>query len=279
MLLLLLQVLLLVKGQSLEDYLDLDLCDNALRFSYDAQTQQLQLINSEVLCAECSGIVNQQQSPNTYTAPCDSAESRQKWIMNESSPVFVSSANDTGNSSCRWKWIASNKESSSSGALSSPISSLCFAQRGSRKVQPTTCAASSVSHGMPFCDKSLAQTERAAALTSMLTLDEKLDLWSPSFPSPYVARLNLKSYMWDSTCIHGPAPYHLSPAPNVTVTAHAINLGATFDLNLVAAISNMTAIEMRAVTQFFYNNITFGTGVLALGCDGGPLANSAHDPR
>ena len=64
----------------------------------------------------------------------------------------------------------------------------------------------------------------------------------------------------------------------MTVTAHAINLGATFDLDLVERISNMTAVEMRAVTQKMYGESN-GTLVLALGCDGGPLANSAHDPR
>eukprot|EP01052_Picozoa_sp_SAG31_P013662 SAG31_NODE_827_length_11749_cov_14.363090_6_plen_449_part_00 len=82
----------------------------------------------------------------------------------------------------------------------------------------------------------------------------------------------------DATCIHGPAPYHVVPAPNVTVTAHAINLGATWDLELVAEVSDMTWKEMRAVTQKYYKMLN-GTHVIALGCDGGPLANSAHDPR
>ena len=39
------------------------------------------------------------------------------------------------------------------------------------------------------------------------------------------------------------------------------------------------AVEMRAVTQKYYTQVTSGQAVLALGCDGGPLANDAHDPR
>ena len=148
-------------------------------------------------------------------------------------------------------------------------------------ILPTTCGAGSVAAAMDFCDRSLSFERRSELLTAHLTQAEKLALWSPALPTSPIPRVNLKGYMWDSTCIHGAAPYHLNNvglAANVTVTAHAINLGATFDLDLVERISNMTAVEMRAVTQKMYGESN-GTLVLALGCDGGPLANSAHDPR
>jgi beta-glucosidase len=51
-----------------------------------------------------------------------------------------------------------------------------------------------------------------------------------------------------------------------------------FDTDLVARISTATSDEMRAISQ---STMRTGDGqlVTALSCDGGPLANSAHDPR
>lgn len=157
------------------------------------------------------------------------------------------------------------------------------AAAASKNVASTTCADGSPSAGASWCDVSLPLSVRAELLTAELDLDEKLALWSPALPTSGVPRLNLKGFMWDNICIHGAGPYHIKPpiveaTPNVTVTAHAINLGATFDLDLVRRVSNMTAREMRGVTQAVYQE-TNGTLVAALMCDGGPLANSAHDPR
>ena len=74
------------------------------------------------------------------------------------------------------------------------------------------------------------------------------------------------------TCIHG-GPFH-----GATVGPHAINQGATFDTVLVEAMSNATADEMRANSIQYYNSSN-GQEIVSLSCDGGPLANSAHDPR
>ena len=65
------------------------------------------------------------------------------------------------------------------------------------------------------------------------------------------------------------------PFQNATVGPHAINQGATFDTELVERMSNATADEVRAHSLLAYA----AAGVRFLSCDGGPLANSAHDPR
>lgn len=74
--------------------------------------------------------------------------------------------------------------------------------------------------------------------------------------------------------IHG-----LNKASNVTVFPHAIAQGATWDQDLVTQISNATAIEARILTAKTYMSTKGGNSGAALSCDGGPLANSAHDPR
>eukprot|EP00047_Mylnosiga_fluctuans_P014509 m.39025 g.39025 ORF g.39025 m.39025 type:complete len:896 (+) comp5543_c0_seq2:78-2765(+) len=293
--LIVLAVAVLARAQPASEYLVLGNCSNAIPLAFDPSTQQIK--TSGGLCIEWSGTQDDQQSPNTYLAPCATNSAQQKWHFDEtstsvtltiaSSPSDCLNVQDYGTTegnevwtcnfcsgckdNCYWRWA-----SGPGGPLVNPASGLCLARVGPPK--PTTCSPGSIASNLSFCDKSLTHEARAAALVAMLTTEEKLSIWSPTFPSAAISRLNIKQYMWDSTCIHGPAPYHLSPAPRVTVTATAINLGATFDLDLVQQVSNMTAIEMRGVTQMFYN-LTNGNGVLALGCDGGPLANSAHDPR
>ena len=103
-----------------------------------------------------------------------------------------------------------------------------------------TCAPGSPVEHERFCDASLSFEERAAALVSNLTLAEKLDLWTVNEMKLNIPRLNIKGFEWDSTCIHG------GPFAGATVGPHAINQGATFDTELVEAMSNATADEMRA---------------------------------
>jgi hypothetical protein len=56
-------------------------------------------------------------------------------------------------------------------------------------------------------------------------------------------------------------------------------LKATWDVELVNRMSNITAIEARILSAKGYM-ATKGTNMGEdLSCDGGPLANSAHDPR
>ena len=86
---------------------------------------------------------------------------------------------------------------------------------------------------------------------------------SQTYITAYVSR--------DSTCIHG------GPFKGATVGPHAINQGQSWDIELVAKMSTATANEMRANSQrsWLSNKGEIGS----LSCDGGPLANNAHDPR
>jgi beta-glucosidase len=93
-----------------------------------------------------------------------------------------------------------------------------------------------------------------------------------------VPSLNLKSLAWDATCIHGVSTMNgiLDPHRNTTVFAHAIAQGATWDPALVARASLATQLELRAINVENYaaTNRWMGTS-----CDGGALANTAHDAR
>ena len=132
--------------------------------------------------------------------------------------------------------------------------------------------AGSVAANLTFCDPSLSFEDRAVALVANLTLDEKVTHWTVTGMHQGIGRLNIKGFNWDSTCIHGP------PFSGVTVTPHAINQGATFDVKLIERLSGATADEMRAITQREYRS-SGGAAYIGLSCDGGPLANNAHDPR
>eukprot|EP01043_Picozoa_sp_COSAG02_P059829 COSAG02_NODE_7694_length_2889_cov_19.079570_2_plen_333_part_00 len=136
-----------------------------------------------------------------------------------------------------------------------------------------TCAPGSPVEHERFCDASLSFEVRAQVLVSNLTLDEKLDLWTVNTMARSIPRLNIKGFKWDSTCIHG------GPFVGATVGPHAINQGATFDTLLVEAMSNATADEMRANSIRTMQQSRGQGPIDSLSCDGGPLANSAHDPR
>ena len=65
----------------------------------------------------------------------------------------------------------------------------------------------------------------------------------------------------------------------MTVFPHAIAQGASFDLDLVRRVSNATAQEARILSDEAYAQSGGQNAGAALSCDGGPLANTAHDPR
>ena len=76
----------------------------------------------------------------------------------------------------------------------------------------------------------------------------------------------------------GLSPGIFNPTPNVTVFPNTISQAATMDLDLISRISRATALEGRIVNQVNYR-LTGGTTFQGVSCDGGPLANSAHDAR
>jgi hypothetical protein len=142
-------------------------------------------------------------------------------------------------------------------------------------VQPMspTCAPHSPSATEQFCNASLSFGERSAALVERLTLAEKLELWTVTNMRKPIPRLHIRGFNMGATCIHG-GTFNRPNISTATVGPHAINQAATFDLHLVEKMSNVTAAEMRA-----HNVGSSREGIIFLECAGGPLANSAHDPR
>lgn len=78
--------------------------------------------------------------------------------------------------------------------------------------------------------------------------------------------------------MRGIAPGDMQPILNVTVFPHAIGLAATWDTDLYHRVAAATAMEGRIVNLINYNN-SGGTSWQGVQCDGGPLANTQHDPR
>jgi hypothetical protein len=158
-----------------------------------------------------------------------------------------------------------------------PESGLCLDDGAS--VFPRTCAPGSAEASLAFCNYSLPIEARVQDLVGRLSLQDKISLFSnPIKPAGFNSSLNLKSFFWDITCIHGLSPGIMQPNPNVTSFPHAIAQAASFDLDLVTRIMQATAIEGRIVNQINYR-ATGGTTFQGVHCDGGPLANTIHDPR
>jgi len=139
---------------------------------------------------------------------------------------------------------------------------------------PRTCCPTCPEASAPYCDRSLGFEARASDLAKRLNLTEQVGLFFSYPGTPYIPRLNLKGWSLDHTCIHG-----LNKFKNVTVFPHAIAQGATWDLALVRRMGNVTAVEARALSEQTYQNGGGKNQGSSLSCDGGPLANTAHDPR
>lgn len=139
-----------------------------------------------------------------------------------------------------------------------------------------TCADGSPEANLPFCDVSLGFDKRAEDLVNRLNTTEQIGFFF-SYPStPYIERFNAKTWSLDATCIHGVASRR---AGHVTVFPHAIAQGASWDVELVHRMSNITAIEARIASAIGYHSSKGTNQGEDLSCDGGPLANTAHDPR
>eukprot|EP01060_Flectonema_neradi_P006051 TRINITY_DN14037_c0_g1_i1.p1 TRINITY_DN14037_c0_g1~~TRINITY_DN14037_c0_g1_i1.p1 ORF type:complete len:768 (+),score=137.30 TRINITY_DN14037_c0_g1_i1:94-2397(+) len=138
-----------------------------------------------------------------------------------------------------------------------------------------TCSPGSNESLLPFCDRSLSFEQRSADLTSRLSLDELLDYWGHSYPgtSP-IDRYNVKSWSLDHSCTHG-----VNKVKNVSVFPHSLAQAASFDPELVSRIGNATMTEMRILAWQYYTKTHGANQGNYLSCDGGPMANTAHDPR
>ena len=159
-------------------------------------------------------------------------------------------------------------------------SGLCLQDGTALPPLPHTCAPGSPSAGLPFCDPALDVGARVDDLLARLTPAEKVALFNMGTGGfSFIPRLNVKAWHHDFTCIRGvnfPNGIDNAPAVNVSVFPHAIAQAATFDVALVASISNATAYEARALNQVIYAS-SGGTLWAGTSCDGGPLANTVHD--
>lgn len=174
---------------------------------------------------------------------------------------------------CQWSSVGST--------LTNPLSGLCL-DNGSEPPPPPpphTCDPGSPSVGLPFCDYTQPITARVEDLWSRLSYDQRIALFSiPIQPNAYDPVLNIPSVYWDITCIAGLSPGRISPNPNATVFPNTIGQGASFDMDLITRIGMATAEEGRALNQLNYR-LTGGRTWQGVLCDGGPLANTPHDPR
>jgi beta-glucosidase-like glycosyl hydrolase len=171
-------------------------------------------------------------------------------------------------------WAASG----TGGEWVNPISGLCL-QDFPGPPLPFTCAPGSPAAGLPFCDPALPVGDRVADLLARLDLPSRIGQFSaPVQRFAFVPSLNVKHFVWDATCIHGIAATSFSDTLNVSVFPHALAQAASWDVGLAARVGAATATEARILTHVRYN-ASGGTSWEGTSCDGGPLANTQHDPR
>eukprot|EP00051_Salpingoeca_urceolata_P014504 m.184768 g.184768 ORF g.184768 m.184768 type:complete len:823 (-) comp18105_c0_seq3:34-2502(-) len=139
---------------------------------------------------------------------------------------------------------------------------------------PYTCAPGTPEATLPFCNRALGFSSRAKDLASRLNVSDHVNFFFSYPGTPYIAQYNVKQWSLDHTCIHGINKLH-----GVSVFPHAIAQGASFDVDLVKRVSNATAVEARILAAQYYQHTGGQNAGSTLSCDGGPLANSAHDPR
>eukprot|EP00118_Oscarella_pearsei_P025144 m.307605 g.307605 ORF g.307605 m.307605 type:complete len:786 (+) comp42516_c0_seq1:80-2437(+) len=130
-----------------------------------------------------------------------------------------------------------------------------------------------------MCNSSLTPEERASDLVSRLSIDEAIQqTWSIA---PAIPNLGIKPYNWRSNCLHGwsASGGHWDSSMKWTVFPSPMNLGATFDTDLVLKVGQATADEGRALHNLMLakNNGT-STEAAALNCFS-PNVNLLRDPR
>ena len=90
-----------------------------------------------------------------------------------------------------------------------------------------------------YQDTSLSAQERAEALVSEMTLQEKAAVLN--YKSPAIERLDIPEYNWWNEGLHG-----LARAGTATMFPQAIALAATFDEKTLHEVGEVTSIETRA---------------------------------
>jgi beta-D-xylosidase 4 len=116
----------------------------------------------------------------------------------------------------------------------------------------------------PICDQLLPARQRATDLVSRMTIDEKVSCLVHAVPP--IHRLGLPSYFWLNEALHGVV---LRKSSNATSFPAPLNLGATFNMNLVHQIANIISTEARAGSNQNISGLNFFT----------PDINIFRDPR
>lgn len=123
----------------------------------------------------------------------------------------------------------------------------------------------------PICNQSIPSRERAADLVSRMNLSEKIAHMITTTEG--ISRLGLPQYEWWNEALHG-----LAFSPGVvfggefaaaTSFPMPINLGATFNLNLVYRVASVISTEARAFSNNGHAGLTYFT----------PNINIFRDPR
>ena len=144
---------------------------------------------------------------------------------------------------------------------------------------PSVDCQSSPQSGLPFCNPSLSFMDRAVDLVSRLTTKEKID--QTSTIAPAISRFGIKDYNWRANCLHGwtASGGHWTSDLKWTVFPSPMGLGATFDVNLVMKVGQVTADEGRALhNEMLVSNNGSSTEAAALNCFS-PNVNLFRDPR
>lgn len=122
----------------------------------------------------------------------------------------------------------------------------------------------------PWLDTARSFEDRAAALVSRMTLEEKAAQMANGAPA--IERLGVPAYDWWNEALHG-----VARAGGATVFPQAIGMAATFDVPLMAQVSEAISDEARAKHHEFarqeqrgrYQGLTFWS----------PNINIFRDPR
>ena len=144
---------------------------------------------------------------------------------------------------------------------------------------PSVDCQSQPQSGYPFCNPSLSLEERTTDLVSRLTLDEIIQ--QTSTIAPAISRLGIKDYNWRSNCLHGwsESGGHWFSGLQWTVFPAPIGLGASFDVDLVNKIGQITADEGRALHNVMLAHFNgSSTEAAGLNCFS-PNVNLFRDPR
>jgi beta-D-xylosidase 4 len=123
----------------------------------------------------------------------------------------------------------------------------------------------------PICNQSLTSRQRAADLISRMTISEKISHMITTADT--IPRLGLPKYEWWSEALHGlaysPGVFFGGDLPAATSFPMPINLGATFNMQLVYQIATIISTEARAFNNQGQAGLNFFT----------PTINIFRDPR